>query len=150
MSRVLSPLEAQELAALLGRDLVEFFSDAKNWQAAPLRPAPGSGDALMRVALTIAAQLAPVCASARGLEVTPAQLDDVTTAAALYGCERARARFGGRAVWVDSAAGARRREAERVIAEAMQTGRPLVAAFDEAGVSRATGYRIRDRLLGRR
>lgn len=149
MSAPLSAAEQRELAALLAQALVDFLADPRSWQS-PQRVLPPQRDVLWRVALALAERLAPLVAAKHDQTLTPAELDALAAAAAARCCEQARARFGGRSVWVDSPATAQRRRAEEIIAAAIRGGLPLAPAFRQAGVSRATGYRIRDRLLARR
>jgi uncharacterized protein (DUF1800 family) len=146
MSRELTADDTHALGEALAAALVEFLSMPENWRHTP--PAVRQpADVLMKLAQATARAVAPAFAPAGA---SPEQVAAVAHAAALHACKRVRPRFGGYSAWVDTPPSARRQRAEAVIAAAMAAGRPISEAFSEAGVSRATGYRIRDRLLSAR
>lgn len=145
-SAALEASEVEELARMLADEISAFLSVPENWRAGGVS-LPRERDAALRLALPVAEAMAALhrCAPA-----DRRQCSQVARAAALHACRAVRSRFGGRSVWIDTAAAAKRKAAETIIATALAEGRPLADAFEQAGVSRRTGYRIRDRVLSRR
>ena len=142
----LSAAEVEECARLLVERLVSFLDLPDAWNVGRVS-LPRERDVSLRIALTLANSIVSLYECA---PTDPQRRAQVARAAAVHASMAVREKFGGRTIWIDSAASRNRKAAETIIAAGMAAGRPLPEVFEEAGVSRRTGYRIRDRLLSRR